>query len=147
MVFNATFNNISGSSWPWSYGSWIYNYQFNQCLSPMMLWVRISIRARCTTLCDKVCQWLVTGRWFSTGFLHQSNWPPRYNWNIVESGVKHHKPTKQLIWRKITDNYTTIGTFLIHISDYGQHYVLIMTLFVFLNLFSAINHFSAKRKR
>jgi hypothetical protein len=27
--------------------------------------VRISIRARCTTLCDKVCQWLTTGRWFS----------------------------------------------------------------------------------
>jgi hypothetical protein len=20
-------------------------------------------------------------------------WPPRYNWNIVESGIKHHKPT------------------------------------------------------
>ena len=32
-----------------------------------MLWVRISIRARCTTLCDKVCQWLATGRWFSLG--------------------------------------------------------------------------------
>ena len=32
-----------------------------------MLWVRISIRARCTTLCDKVCQWLSTGRWFSPG--------------------------------------------------------------------------------
>ena len=27
--------------------------------------IRISIRARCTTLCDKVCQWLATGRWFS----------------------------------------------------------------------------------
>ena len=26
-----------------------------------------------TTLCDKVCQW-------------------QYNWNIVESGVKHHNP-------------------------------------------------------
>ena len=37
----------------------------NQCLSPLMLWVWISIRARCTTLCDKVCQWLATGRWFS----------------------------------------------------------------------------------
>ena len=37
--------------WPWSYGSWIYNYQCNQCLSPL-----ISIRARCTQLCDKVCQ-------------------------------------------------------------------------------------------
>ena len=24
-------------------------------------------------------------------FLHQLNWPPRYFWNIVESGVKHHK--------------------------------------------------------
>ena len=22
------------------------------------------------------------------------NWPPRYNWNIVESGVKHHKPSQ-----------------------------------------------------
>ena len=32
-----------------------------------MLWVRISIRARCTTLCDKVCQFLATGRWFYPG--------------------------------------------------------------------------------
>jgi hypothetical protein len=54
-------------SWPWSYGSWIYNYLCNQCLSPLMLWVRISIRARCTTLFDKVCQWLATGLWFSPG--------------------------------------------------------------------------------
>ena len=37
----------------------------NQFLSPLMLWVRISIKARCTTLCDKVCHWLATGRWFS----------------------------------------------------------------------------------
>jgi hypothetical protein len=46
---------------------WIYNYLCNQCLSPLMLWVRISIRARCITLCDKVCQWLATGWWFSPG--------------------------------------------------------------------------------
>jgi len=39
----------------------------NQCLLPLMLWVRISIRTRCTTLCDKVCTWLATGRWFSPG--------------------------------------------------------------------------------
>ena len=56
-----------GASWPWSYGSWIYNYLCNQCLSPLMLWVRSSIRARCTTLCDKFCQWLATGRRFSLG--------------------------------------------------------------------------------
>ena len=55
------------ASWPWSYGSWIYNYLCNQCLSPLMLWVWISIRAKCTTLCDKVCQWLATGQWFSPG--------------------------------------------------------------------------------
>ena len=34
-------------------------------LSPLMLWVRISIRTRCTTLYNKVCHWLTTGRWFS----------------------------------------------------------------------------------
>ena len=43
-----------------------YNYLCSQCLSPLM-WVQISIRVRCTTLCDKVCQWLATGRWFSPG--------------------------------------------------------------------------------
>ena len=46
----------------------IYNYLCNQqCLSPLMVWVWISIRARYTTLCDKVCQWLATGRWFFPG--------------------------------------------------------------------------------
>jgi hypothetical protein len=53
------------SSWLWSYCSWIYNYICNQCLSPLKLWVRILIRERCTTLYDKVCQWLATGLWFS----------------------------------------------------------------------------------
>jgi len=42
---------IQGPSWPWSYGSWIKNYLCNQCLSWLMLWIRISIRAKCTTLC------------------------------------------------------------------------------------------------
>ena len=51
---------LKGLSWLPSYGSWTYNYLCNQCLSPLMLWVQILIRARCTTLCDKVCQWLAT---------------------------------------------------------------------------------------
>jgi hypothetical protein len=34
-----------GPSWPWSYGSWIYNYLCNQCLSPLMLWVRMVFNA------------------------------------------------------------------------------------------------------
>ena len=71
-VFGMSSNPCERLSWQWSYGSWIYNYLCNQCLSPLMLWVRISIRARCTTLCDKVCQWLATGRWFSPGPLDSS---------------------------------------------------------------------------
>jgi hypothetical protein len=31
----------------------------------------------------------------ASSFLHQYNWPPRYNWNIVESGVKHLQTNKQ----------------------------------------------------
>jgi hypothetical protein len=32
-----------------------------------------------------------------SGFLHlKKNWPPQYNWNIVESGVKHHKLNQNL---------------------------------------------------
>jgi len=26
---------LMGSSWSWSYGSWIKNYLCNQCLSPL----------------------------------------------------------------------------------------------------------------
>ena len=64
-IITEVFIYLYGSSWPWSYGSWIYNCLCNQCLSPLMLWVWIPLRARCTTLCDKVWQWLATGLWFS----------------------------------------------------------------------------------
>ena len=39
-----------GPSWSWSYGSWIYNYMYlcNQYLSPLTLWIRIPLMARCT---------------------------------------------------------------------------------------------------
>jgi len=49
--------------WSWSYGSWIYNYLCNQCLSPLTLRVRIPFRQGLLdkTLCDKVCQRLETG--------------------------------------------------------------------------------------
>jgi hypothetical protein len=44
----------------WSYGSWIYNYLCNQCLSFHHLCCEFEF------------------------------WPPRYNWNIIESSVQHH---------------------------------------------------------
>ena len=49
------------------------------------------------TLCDKsllaTCYRSVVFSGYS-GSLHQQNWPPWYNSNIVESGVKHHKPNQ-----------------------------------------------------
>ena len=88
-----------GTLWSWLYGSWIYNYLCNQCLSPLTLWVWIPLRRSVleTTLCDKVCQWLATAQWFS-----------EYKWNIVESGAKHHSPNPQLLsyilhkWEKLS---------------------------------------------
>jgi len=60
----------------WSYGSWIYNYLCNQCLSPLKLWVRIPHLWRGildTTLCDKLFSDLRRSMVFSgySGFLHQ----------------------------------------------------------------------------
>jgi hypothetical protein len=64
-VYKPLCSNMRGPSWLWSDGSW--NYLCHQCISPPMWWVRISIRARCTPLCDKVDQWLATGRCFFPG--------------------------------------------------------------------------------
>ena len=79
-------------SWLWSYGGWIGNYLCNQFLSLLVLRVRHPLSVRRTPLCDKVCQWLGAGRWFSPV-------PPpiQYNWNIIESGVKHHKTNQPII--------------------------------------------------
>ena len=65
-----TNQSLQGPSCPWSYGSWIYNYICNRCLSPL-IWVGLPLRAKSTT-CDKICQWLAAGRWFSPGFLDSS---------------------------------------------------------------------------
>jgi hypothetical protein len=46
-----------------------YNYLCIQCLSPLKLCVRMLLN---TALCDKVFQWLATGRWFSPVSLFNS---------------------------------------------------------------------------
>jgi hypothetical protein len=81
---------VEGSSWSWSYGSWIYNYPCNQWLSLLTLWVWITLR-RDITLCDKVCQWPATGRLFSKH--HYPPHPPylqyEYNclWRLIKTKV------------------------------------------------------------
>jgi hypothetical protein len=81
----------------WSYGSWIYNYLCNQCPSPLTLWVRIPLMARCSRyniMWSSLSVIYGISVVFSgySGLLYQENWPLRYNWNIVESDVINHKP-------------------------------------------------------
>ena len=59
-----------GSSWSWSYGSWIYNYICKRC--------EFECRSRQgvvldTTLYDQVCQWLAVGQ--IGGFLRVLRFP------------------------------------------------------------------------
>ena len=51
----------------WSYVSWIYNYLRNQCLSLLSMWLWNPLKGDVLdiTFCDKVHQWLLTGRWIS----------------------------------------------------------------------------------
>ena len=84
---------VKGPLWPWSYGSWMYNYLCNQCLSPLMLWVRISIRARCTISLDKIWHWLATLRRFSHGPVSSTNKTGRHDiteilWKVALNTIK-----------------------------------------------------------
>jgi hypothetical protein len=62
-----------------------YNYLCNQCISPLNLLVRIPFRRGVldTTLHDKDLRQI-------GGFPPPIKLTQRYNWNIVESGVKQH---------------------------------------------------------
>jgi hypothetical protein len=43
------------------------------------------------------------------GFFHQWSWPPRYNWNIVESYIEHHNPNSNpilLAWNYLVPRLT-----------------------------------------
>ena len=64
------------------HGSLIYNYLCNQCISPLTLWIWILLWRGVLdkTLCDKVCQWHLTGRLFSLGTpVSPTNKTDRYN--------------------------------------------------------------------
>jgi hypothetical protein len=47
LIFNSCATDTT-LSWSWSYGSWIYNYMCNQCLSPLEVLVRTPFMARYT---------------------------------------------------------------------------------------------------
>ena len=112
VVYIVWYYQIIYFTWTWSYGSWIFNYLCNQCLSPVT-WVRTLFMARCTrcnimwySLSVTCNRSMVFSGYF--GFLHQKNWLPRYNWNFVENGVKHHQPNilyDTVRWLGINDQW------------------------------------------
>ena len=85
------------SLWSCSYDSWIYSCLCNQCLSPPKdmslnpfdgyVYSIQHYMIKFVSGLQQVAFFLRVLR-----FLHQLNWPPRYSWNIVDSGVKHHNP-------------------------------------------------------
>ena len=77
----------------WSYGSWIPNYKCTYAISD---YHHFSWRGVLdTTLCDKDCQWLVAGLWFSPVSLVSSTNKTDHR-NIVESGIETHNPNHNL---------------------------------------------------
>ena len=115
IIFQEIYSFPIWLSWPWSYGSWIYDYLCNQCLSPLMLWIRISIRARFTTLCDKVCQRLATGQWSSPGPpVSSTNKTDRHDiTEYVENGIKHHQTNIKSwsSWKIISDLFYCLANY------------------------------------
>jgi hypothetical protein len=96
-----------------------YRYLFNQCLSPLMLSVRISIRAMCTPLCDKVCQWLATDRWFSPGSPISTT---NYTWDRMTRGLQTLSGQRLLswtVWQGFTNTLWAYDPFLVNVYDNG----------------------------
>jgi hypothetical protein len=103
--------SIKGPLPPWLYGSWIYN-----AISAYHHWCFefVSRSGRDVQyyvikfVSDLDRSMVFSG---SSGFLHQYNWLPRYNWNIVESGVNHHQTNKNkqiFIFKYVLDWFVAI---------------------------------------
>jgi hypothetical protein len=92
-----------------------------------MLWVWISIRARCTTLYDTVCQWLVTGRWFSMG--------PRTVWLLYYCLIKYCLKHCVCFYQVAIPQeiLKIVSMFVVHVSSFilTWRIIRIVTIFIF----------------
>ena len=93
-----------GPSWSWSNGSWIYSscaisaYHHYNCEFEPSSWRGVLD----TTLCDKVCQWLARGRWFSPcNLVSSTNKTDRQD--INQPTFISPKTTIRLLWEMNND--------------------------------------------
>ena len=96
--------NSQRPSWSWSYGSWIYNYVYIQCLSALNLWVRIPLMTVCTRYnimwysVSVTCYRSVVFSWYSGFLTNKTNL-----YDISEILLKmtlnaiKHSPTERII--------------------------------------------------
>jgi hypothetical protein len=114
--------SLSRPSRSLSYGSYIYNYLCNECISPLTFCVRIPLMASCTrynivwSSLSVHCSSSVVFCGYSS-FLYKYNWPPRYSWNIVERFVKHHN---SILFRNLQKRYLTYWG--VALSNNTTHY-------------------------
>ena len=73
--------------------------------------------------------------WYS-GFLHQYNWLPRYNWNIVNPSPKLWKSQKHVLFSKphlyeanVKGRYSKQRTICIYYIDFAYRYPSIFWIF------------------
>jgi hypothetical protein len=127
--------HMEGTVVAWLHGSWIDNYLCNQCLSPLILCVRISIRARCTPLCGKVCQWLVLWMAILTQ-LNSSFWGGK--WKVLYRLSIPVLPLEIQLsrgnsWDKINWFKSAIFLFLSQANTWISNVICCSSLFLMLN--------------
>ena len=62
-----------------------------------------------------------------SGFLHQQHWPSRFNWNIVESAIKHHNTNANPNPNRNTSIFMTWGTTVLIFMTWGTTVLIFMT--------------------
>jgi len=74
----------------------VVRFTTTYAISAFHHWLKLRVWILIINLCDKslsvTCDRSVVFSVFSGQSGFQKNWLPRYNWNIVESGVTHHNP-------------------------------------------------------
>ena len=127
ILLKVTLNNVTlilnpthfrGTLWPWSYGP------------DVVIW--ISIRARCTTLCDIVCQWLATCQWFPQPKKNDSHditkkWLKVALNSIKQTNKSSFSKSKNRSWMwkiALAKHSTHYGT----LSSYSNHWFLVIDL-------------------